>query len=161
MQDPFEEIKLEVQANLKKSQALFERWKDIVHDNGSNQELTWAKSTLQGNLEQAADDVEDLEKTVKIVLNSPSSYNFSTAEINSRSAFIKDCKALIKSIRKGLRNPDIELQIKRNNRRKLMKSRQEATFKTNFDEMDEDLIQDNAEYITQKFAEQKVKTKIL
>jgi hypothetical protein len=78
----------DVEKALRKATGLFQQFKEFIANNASAQELKRTTEDLRAILRPIDEDLQDLEETIKVVSQNPSSFNLDKKEVDQRKQFI-------------------------------------------------------------------------
>eukprot|EP01147_Barroeca_monosierra_P010657 gene10657-2771_t len=110
--DPYFVVKEEVSSSIESTESTFQRWKYLYSSRKSDdQEFIHATEKISKSLKSITWDLEDLEKTVKIVEENPAKFNLDVSEIETRKAFVRQAKKRMEAVQDGI-SPE-KLQKKR------------------------------------------------
>lgn len=94
LSDPFPVAKEEVQSEVNSLRAQYERWREIVENEGDQEELEWIRGELTTGIQNIEWDLEDMTKAIEAV-EKDSNYHIDNTEIASRRKFVNDTRSTV------------------------------------------------------------------
>eukprot|EP01136_Pigoraptor_vietnamica_P034342 Opistho-1_new@98192 len=102
MEDPFFEVRDDVQKSINSPKELYERWQELLNENTSaakNEELDWVARELRTVLKTVELDLEDLDEVIKISETDPEKFDLTRSEIEDRKGFVNRARRTLSEIR--------------------------------------------------------------
>eukprot|EP00163_Fabomonas_tropica_P006355 TRINITY_DN15928_c0_g1_i1.p1 TRINITY_DN15928_c0_g1~~TRINITY_DN15928_c0_g1_i1.p1 ORF type:complete len:249 (-),score=45.71 TRINITY_DN15928_c0_g1_i1:14-760(-) len=109
LNDPFYVVREEVERSVKNSQALYDRWKDLLASQNiaDNDEYEWTKNELQKVLRSIDWDLQDLDETIRIAESNPGKFKLSREELASRRMFVNETRHDVSRMKEQVNNPAV------------------------------------------------------
>lgn len=116
--DPFYEVKEEVQHAADTAEAIFTRWQELLKNTNTaeNDEFDWTTTELISNLKSIEQDLGALDETVSIVEKNLGRFNLDHENIHLRKRFIEDTRTRIQAIRGAIDHPATHQKMERDRR---------------------------------------------
>jgi len=94
LQDPFYVAKEDIIQSSRQVNALFDRWKDLLHstNTANSEEFQWTSSELQNEIKSLDWDLSDLEATINKVEANRQKFKIEESELQTRKQFISEQK---------------------------------------------------------------------
>jgi len=122
--DPFYQVKDEVQNAADTAEAIFTRWQELLKSTNTaeNDEFDWTTQELIENLKTIEQDLEALDETVCIVEKNMDRFSLDSRDIDQRKRFIVDTRTRIQSIRGAIDHPNTHEKMEQDKRKALILS---------------------------------------
>ncbi|XP_069793710.1 syntaxin-6-like isoform X2 [Narcine bancroftii] len=161
MEDPFFVVKGEVQKAVNTSQALYQRWNELLTDpsSASKEECDWTTNELRNSLRSIEWDLEDLDETISIVESNPRKFNLDPAELCKRKAFITSTKEIVKEMKDHMSSSSMQALVEQKNRQALLstKGRQRPSSTSDkYSRLDQELQAVNSQFIEDQNIQQQL-----
>eukprot|EP01137_Pigoraptor_chileana_P003111 Opistho-2@42860 len=114
MEDPFFEVRDDVQKSISTAQELYDRWQELLSDNttaSKNEELDWVARELRTVLKTVELDLDDLDEVIKISESDPEKFDLTRSEIDDRKAFVARTRRTLNDIRDHMANSGNRVKV--------------------------------------------------
>lgn len=122
--DPFYQVKDEVQNAADTAEAIFARWQELLRSTNTaeSDEFDWTTQELIENLKTIEQDLEALDETVGIVEKNMDRFHLDSRDIDQRKRFIVDTRTRIQGIRAAIDHPETHEKMEQDKRKALILS---------------------------------------
>jgi len=120
--DPFYQVKDEVQNAADTAEAIFTRWQELLKSTNTaeNDEFDWTTQELIDNLKTIEQDLEALDETVGIVEKNMERFHLTPFDIDQRKRFIVDTRTRITDIHGAINHPETRQKMEQDQRKTLI-----------------------------------------
>jgi len=120
--DPFYQVKDEVQNAADTAEAIFTRWQELLKSTNTaeNDEFDWTTQELIDNLKTIEQDLEALDETVGIVEKNMERFRLTPFDIDQRKRFIVDTRTRITDIHGAINHPETRQKMEQDQRKTLI-----------------------------------------
>ncbi|KAJ1568959.1 Syntaxin-6 [Cladochytrium tenue] len=102
--DPYFQVKEEVEAALAEASQLLANWKRL-RTSGDGRELQWTADELQAALRALDDDLADLDESVRIAQTNPARFRLDARDLAARKDFVARARRAVADARAALAAP--------------------------------------------------------
>ncbi|GAM26381.1 hypothetical protein SAMD00019534_095560, partial [Acytostelium subglobosum LB1] len=162
--DPFNIVQEQTQISIEGLASLHQRWSTLLKHSNTYQskEFQWCQTEINVVIKHINEDIEDLKKTIDVVLANPSRFNVSASELDARKRFIRQATITVEQVSNDIKSPQTITKIEQDKRSSLMpvdqkqhrNNQQHQVMKQIVEEDNNDFLRNNLQLQQQMMREQ-------